>query len=416
MDKADTHMNRRKFLQTSSLPLYPVVFRGIHEPGEDEVAGKYDLVIRHGLVIDPSRDIRDYLDIAISRGKIAKVEKNISARSAGAVLNAESRIVTPGFIDIHVHVYPEVTGLGIPADPNHIKKGVPTVVDAGSAGYYTWPGFRKWVIEVSDTRIYALLNIAYHGMIAGAVGELEDLRYADPKLALQRIEENRDTIIGVKIRLTENITGTHDLKALALAREAADAARLPMMVHINDSYSPIGDILALMRSGDIMTHCYHGNRHGIIDSKGKVLPEVRAAFNRGVHFDVGHGAGSFAFRVAQKAIEQEFYPGTISSDLHRANYRGPVFDQVTTVSKFLNLGLPLEHALDLTTSRPARLFKFNEVLGTLTPGAEADVTILELREGNFEFTDSTGETRTGTQKLVPWKVVKSGVVHDCLNS
>lgn len=396
-------MDRREFLTlysgaTVSLIGSPILM-------EDK---PYDLLIKNGLVIDPSQKIHDSLDIAIKSGKVIKLAPAIASNEAREVMDVEGRIVTPGFIDIHVHVFPEATSLGIPADPNLIAKGVTTAVDAGSAGYYTWPGFRKWVIEASATRLYATLNISSQGMMAQEVGELADLRFVQPKLALQRIESNRDVILGVKIRLSRDITGDHDLQALKLAREAADAAQLPMMVHINNSYSPIRDILALMRNGDIMTHCYHGNENGILDSMGKILPEVRQAFNKGIHFDVGHGAGSFSFDVAEKALAQEFYPGTISSDLHRFNVEGTVFDQATTLSKFLHLGLSLDKVIELTTIRPVMLFKFNEQIGTLKPGAEADMTIVDLKEGTFTFTDSKKSDRIGHQKLVPWKTIKGG--------
>lgn len=399
-------MTRREFLSVATAAGAGV--QNSSSPGDTQL---YDSLIKNGLVIDPAQKIHEKLDVAISKGKIIKLAPFIPESQAKQVLYVDGRIVTPGFIDIHVHVFPEATYLGIPADPHHIAKGVTTVVDAGSAGYYTWPGFRKWVIEVSATRIYALLNISSQGMMAREVGELADLRFVNPKLALERIEKNRDVILGVKIRLTERITGDHDLKALALAREAADAAHLPMMVHINDPCSPIKDIFDIMRKGDIMTHCYHGNDGGILDAKEKILPEVRTAFNRGIHFDVGHGNGSFSFDVAEKALKQEFLPGTISSDLHKMNYQGPVFDQVTTVTKFLNLGLSLDKVIELTTSRPARLFKFNEQIGTLKPGAEADITILDLHYGNFIFSDSKRHTRTGNQKLKSWVTIKGGKIY-----
>ncbi|MFC1694082.1 amidohydrolase/deacetylase family metallohydrolase [Candidatus Latescibacterota bacterium] len=371
----------------------------------------YDLLVINGIVIDPSQNIHEPLDVACKDGKIAILAPSLPSSDAREVLDAAGKIVAPGFIDIHVHVFPESTGLGIPADPNHIAKGVPTVIDAGSAGYYTWPGFRKWIIEVSATRIYSLINISYKGMMSGEIGELADIRYANPKLALECIEQNRDVILGVKIRLSRGLTGDRDIELLVRAREAAEAARLPMMVHIGGPYSPIGKIFNLMRKGDIMTHMYCGGYHGILNEEGKVVSAARKAFNKGIHFDVGHGRGGFSFAVAEQAIAQEFLPGTISSDLHKFNVDGPVYDQATTLSKFMLLGYSLDKVIELTTHRPAKLFKFNEQIGTLQPGAEADITILEQKEGIFEFTDSRDDTRTGEQKLIPWKTIKGGRIY-----
>jgi dihydroorotase len=375
-------------------------------------AALYDLLVRGGRVVDPSQNLFDDRDITITAGRIVQVGVGIPESEARQVLNAKGKIVTPGLIDVHVHVYDGVAPLGIPADPNCIAKGVTTVVDAGSAGAHTFPGLRKYVIKAVDTRVYALLNIAVVGQSTyspdNPFGELLDLRYANPRLTIRTIEQNRDTILGVKIRLTRNLAGDHDLRALALAREAADAVKLPLMVHIGGSYSPLQEILAMLEPGDVITHSFRGRDGGILDDKDRVLPEVRAAVDRGVHLDVGHGAGSFSFDTAEKAFRQNLLPGTISSDLHQYNLNGPVFDLATTLSKFLYLGLTLPQVIERATANAARLFAFPQGLGTLRPGAEADVAVFSLEEGNFEFVDSLGARRTGHQKLVPVATVKSG--------
>jgi dihydroorotase len=376
---------------------------------------RYDLLIRGGRVIDPSQKLSGERDIAISGRKIARVQPGIAENEARHVLDARGKIVTPGLIDIHVHVYDGVAPLGIPADPNCIAKGVTTVVDAGSAGANTFPGLRKYVINVVDTRVYALLNISVIGQSSFAednpAGELLDLRYANPKLAIKTIEQNRDVILGVKVRLTRNIAGDHDLEALRLAREAADAVRLPLMVHIGGTYSPVRDILALLKKGDVVTHCFRGAPGGILDDAGRVLPEVRAAVTRGVHLDVGHGAGSFSFDTAEKALKQELLPGTISSDVHQFNVNGPVFDLATTLSKFLHLGLTIEQVIERATANPASTFGFPKGLGTLREGSEADVAVFSLAEGNFELADSLGAKRTAHRKLAPVATVKSGKIY-----
>lgn len=238
-----------------------------------------------------------------------------------------------------------------------------------------------------------------------------DLRYANPKLALRTIEQNRDVIVGVKVRLSRNIAGAHDLQALGLAKEAAAAAGLPVMVHIGDTHSPLKDILAMLGKGDVITHSFHGREGGILDARGRVLPEVQRAVARGVHLDVGHGAGSFSFRIAEGALRQGVLPGTISSDVHQFNVNGPVFDLATTLSKFLHLGLTLEQVIERATTNPANTFGFPRGLGTLREGAEADVAVFSLREGDFPFVDALGERRIGHQKLIPVATVKAGRIY-----
>jgi dihydroorotase len=305
-----------------------------------------------------------------------------------------------------------VAPLAIPADPNCVAKGVTTVLDAGSAGAHTFPGFRRYVIDIAQTRVRALLNISVVGQSTHSPdnphGELLDLRYANPGLAVRTIERHRDVILGIKIRLSRDIAGDNDLKALHLAREAADAVKLPMMVHIGDTHTPLLDILPVLRGGDVITHCFHGREGGILDERGRILPAVRTAVGRGVHLDVGHGAGSFLFEVAEKALAQDLLPGTISSDLHQFNIHGPVFDLATTLSKFLLLGLTLEQVIARVTTHPAQTFGFEAGLGTLREGAEADVSVFALQEGDFTFTDSLGRRRVGHRKLSPVATVKSG--------
>jgi dihydroorotase len=405
--------SRRQFLKETAVG--PAV--GLSRPaqGARQAPPRYDLLIRGGRVIDPSQRLSEERDIAISGHQVAQLAPRIDESEARRVLNARGMIVTPGLIDIHVHVYDGVAPLGIPADPTCIAKGVTTAVDAGSAGAHTFPGLRKYVINMADTRIYVLLNISVVGQSTLSTdnpwGELLDLRYANPKLAIRTIEQNRDVILGVKIRLTRNITGDHDLKALGLAREAADAVRLPLMVHIGGSFSPLPKILAMMKKGDIITHSFRGGEGGILDGRDRVLPEVRAAIAGGVHMDIGHGAGSFSFDTAEKALRQEVLPGTISSDVHQFNVGGPVFDLATTLSKFLHLGLSLEQVIERATANPAAVFGFANGLGTLRPGAEADAAVFSLTEGNFEFTDSLGAKRKGRQKLVPVATVKGGKIY-----
>lgn len=413
------HLTRRQLLKhtAAGVSLVCKLAPGWREllASQSQSSASYDLLVKGGRVIDPSQGLSEERDIAISGTRIARVTAGIAETEARKVLNARGKIVTPGLIDIHVHVYDGVAPLGIPADPNCIAKGVTTVVDAGSAGAHTFPGLRKYVINVADTRVYALLNISIVGQSTFSPenphGELLDLRYANPKLAIRTIEQNRDVILGVKVRLSKPIAADHDLAALGLAREAADAVQLPLMVHIGGTRSPLKDILSMLKKGDVITHSFHGGENGILDPKGRVLSEVRSAVERGVHLDVGHGAGSFSFDIAEKALKQELLPGTISSDVHQYNVNGPVFDLATTLSKFLHLGLTPDQVIERAATNPAHVFGFPKGLGTLREGAEADLALFSLSEGKFEFVDALKQKRIGERKLVPIATVKAGRIY-----
>ena len=375
----------------------------------------FDLVVKGGKVVDPAQRLSAARDIGIRNGRVAAIEESIAEARAAQVLDARGKVVTPRLIDVHVHVYDGVAPLGIPADPNCIAKGVTTVVDAGSAGAHTFPGFRRNVISVVDTRVFALLNISVIGQSTysqdNPYGELLNLEYANPKLAIRTIEQNRDVILGVKVRLSRPIAGQNDLQALKLAKEAASAVRLPLMVHIGDTHTPLPVILAELTQGDVVTHSFRGGNGGILDDRGNVLKEVRTAIAGGVHLDVGHGAGSFSFDTAEKALKQDVVPGTISSDVHQFNVNGPVFDLATTLSKFLHLGLTLDDVIQRASTNAANLFGFPRGLGTLKVGAEADVALFSLVEGDFQFEDALKQTRLGHRKLVPVATVKAGRIY-----
>lgn len=371
----------------------------------------YDLVIRGGRVIDPAQGLDAARDVAIRQGKIAAVEADIPARQARDVVDARGKIVTPGLIDLHTHVFPNVGPYGIEPDPYCLGRGVTSVIDAGTSGALTFAAFRHCTIEHAATRIRALLHVVAIGMVAGStpnMGELEDLRYCVPAMAVKVANENRDLIVGFKIRFSEQYTGSNDYEGMKRARAAADEAGLPLMIHIGGSYTPLEQFLALMKKGDVVTHSFNGHPHGLLDASGRLLPEVVEARRRGVLFDVGHGAGSFSFAVMEKCLAQGFTPDTISSDLYSANIKGPVYDLPTTLGKFLLLGMSLPEVVKRSTVNAARVFNFAAEIGTLKPGAEGDVSVFELRQGEFTFTDSEHQTRTGRQKLVPVVTVRGG--------
>jgi dihydroorotase len=378
------------------------------------MAPRYDLLLAGGTLLDPGAGVRTATNIAFRDGVVAAIDPGLRHADAAETVDCAGRLVAPGMIDLHVHVFYGVSHYGIEPDPNCVAKGVTTAVDAGSAGADTFPGFRKYVIDVAATRLFARLNISSQGMLTAAVGELDDLRYASVPKAIATIEQHRDVILGVKVRLTRRQIVSRDagMKPLYLAREAADAVRLPIMVHPQEAWcESLDDILAVMRGGDMLTHCFHGQSHGILDDRGNVRRSVREAMERGVIFDVGHGRGSFSWRVAERALAQGVQPQTISSDLHAYNVNGPAFDLATTVSKFLHLGLALEDALRKVTATPAETLGMADRIGTLRVGAWGDAVAFEVQEGRWNLVDSHGEVRVGRHRIVPKTVVRGGRVY-----
>jgi dihydroorotase len=383
----------------------------------------FDVIVRGGRVVDPSQDLDTIADVAIRGPRIAAIGTDLVNQGVrGEVVDARGLLVTPGWLDLHTHVYWGGAPLGVEADPNCIRRGVTTAVDAGTAGASTFPGFKRYVIDVSATRVMAMLNISMIGMAsdqgarADAIGELEDIRLAAVDRAVEIARDYAEAITGIKVRLSTAQTG-HDperaREALRRAREAADAIGKPVMVHIGLSAISLDDIVASLIRGDIVTHVYHGHTEGVLDEAGRVRPSVRAAVDRGVNFDVGHGRGAFNWRVARAALDQGLLPGTISSDIHIWNVAGPVYDLATTASKLLHLGLPLPAVVRRVTTTPAACIGRAGELGTLAPGAAADVSVFRLAEGEWTFRDSSLQEETGSVRLEPVAVVRAGRVFGC---
>src|SRR5262245_5873869 len=253
------------------------------------------MLIRGGIVVDPGQGWHGRRDVRLDVDRIIELGDGLTPWPGEDVVDARDRLVLPGLVDLHVHVFWGASDYGIEPDPHCLGTGVTTVVDAGSAGAHTFAAFRRYVIEVSATRIVPFLNIGATGMISPAVGELEELRHIDKAAALRAIDAHRDLIRGIKVRLSRDLVGANAAVALRTAREAGDAAGLPIMVHVGDTPITLAAILDELRAGDVITHCYHGREEGILDGRGTVTPAVRRAAARGVRFDVGHGKGSFSF-------------------------------------------------------------------------------------------------------------------------
>ncbi len=370
----------------------------------------YDLVLAGGTVIDPVSGLHDRRDVGIAGGRITAIEPSISGGDATDVIDATDAYVMPGPIDLHVHVYPGVADLSVEPDPTCLARGVTTVVDGGSSGANTFPGFRRYVIEPSRGRILAFLNISLLGQVDTMLGELHDLRFADPERAAKVALAHPDVIVGFKVRLSEILAGPNGLIGLERAIEAGRATGLPVMSHIGGTPFDTEEALAIMRPGDIVTHAFTGWRPGaIVDDGGRLVAGAREARERGVRFDVGHGQGSFTWAVAETAMADGFRPDTISTDLHRFNIASPVHDLATTMSKFLLLGLAMDEVVAMVTSASATsLGPAGAGIGTLAVGAEADVTVLRLEEGRIALMDSAGATRDADRRLVPVAVVRAG--------
>jgi dihydroorotase len=344
------------------------------------------------------------VDVGTRDGKIAAVGAKIPASSANEIIDASGRLVVPGLIDVHLHARDaELPPSAI------LALGVTSMVDAGSRGADNV----DQLIEIARTapnRVRILLNIARLGNTPNGRGEfLDSIEPADVPKARAAVQKHRDWIVGIKARLSRGITADRDLEVLRRAVQVAGPFKIPIMIHMGDTGSPLPQILALMRPGDIVSHMYAPTPHGIMDEHGKILPEVRAARRRGIRFDFGNGLNEhWNWDMAQSGLRQGFPPDTISSDLTIAGRTDQVIDLPNVVSKFLLMGMPLNQAIACVTTNAARSFREFNAYGTLRVGAPADVTVLELMQGNFSFVDNYKNVRMGTQKLVTRAVVMGG--------
>ena len=365
----------------------------------DRAGGQqYDVVITGGHVIDPANGVSRVTGLAIRDGVVAHVGDDIDAAQGRQHIDATGQLVTPGLVDLHTHVYWGVTYWGIEADPVAARTGVTTWLDVGSAGGYTFPGFREYVAEQSRARVYALLNLSSIGLVA-PTWELANPDYLDLDLAAGIVERNRDIILGIKARIDSRTTRGTGILPMERARELADRVGLPLMTHIGTSPPSLAEVAAYLRPGDILTHCFTGQDMRIVGDDGKVDPAIKALKDQGLILDVGHGTGSFSYAVAEAMLDQGIPPDVISSDIHQMAIQGPMFDLPTTLSKFINLGMPLEDVIACATVNAARAIGLNH-LGRIGVGDVADIAIFRVEEGEFEFHDIAMDERRGSKLLV----------------
>ena len=370
----------------------------------------YDVLLKGGHVIDAKNKINAPMDVAVTGGKIARVAPDIPAAQARKTIDIAGLTVAPGFIDIHVHVYPRPENTSMSRDSSvqpdafSFRSGVTTVVDAGTSGWRTFPDFRRRVIDKAQTRVLALLNIAGVGM---GTGNEDDLAELDADAAVKMAKANADVIVGFKSAHFAG-PGWESIEAAAKAGKAVDKPVMVDFGYLNQVRNLSTLLLDKLRAGDIYTHCYSGHREELLET-GKVNPVMTGGRKRGIFFDIGHGSGSFYWYVAVPAYEQSFYPDSISTDLHISSMNSGMKDMTNVMSKMLNLGSPLDQVIQMSTWNPAREIKRPE-LGHLDVGAEADVAVVRVERGKFGFIDSAGAANTGDRMIVAELTLRKGRV------
>ena len=371
----------------------------------------FDLILRGGRVVDPSQKLDAVTDVAFADGKVALIGNALKAERGTEVRDVSGYIVTPGLIDLHTHVYWGGTSIGIDAEEFCRTSGVTTAVDTGSAGPGNFAGFRRHVIEPSQVRILAYLHVSHAGIYAYShrvmVGESEEIRLMNPIDAAEVAEANRDLIVGIKVRVGRNSSGTSGIVPLEISLEVAEAVGMPLMAHIDHPPPSYEEVVSRLRPGDVLTHAFRPFPNSPATAQGTVKKVVLEARERGVLFDIGHGKGSFAFKTARAMLANGFYPDTISSDVHILCINGPAFDQVTTMSKFLCMGMSLPDVVAASTVNAAMALRRPE-LGSLKPGSVGDATMISIKEGRFDYVDVVGEHLIGERKIVSEGVVIRG--------
>ena len=371
---------------------------------------RYDLLLRGGHLIDPASGVNDRRDVAFSMGRVAAVDSSIPSEACREVVDVSGLYVVPGLVDLHAHAFLAGHNLGIETDDACRSSGVTTLCDAGSTGASNLTGLREYVMARSETRVLAFLHIAAIGLVDLDVGEHCLLEYSDPDLAIGVGREHRDVVLGIKVREQVEVVGAHGLEPLRRGLVAAEALGLPVIVHINNPPTEYAEVLALLRPGDIVSHFLHGRGSGILDERGWIKVAVWEARRRGIVFDVAHGRSHVNFPIVRRALEQGFYPDTISSDLTRGGRAGVVKDLPTTLSKFLNLGMPLADVVAASTAAPAKAIGRSGELGTLRIGAPGDAAVFALEAGCFTYDDTDGNRIEGARRWAPRVTVRSGRV------
>ena len=375
----------------------------------------YDLLIKGGTVIDPSQNINGANDVAVEDGRIARVAPDIPAEEASRVVEVKGLIVTPGLIDLHTHVYDGVNGNGVEADLGGVRAGVTTMVDAGSSGCDTFGGFPRHIIPNNATEIIPFLHICRTGL--ATTPDIFSPASIDLDRTIQVVEQNRDTIYGIKARMVSPALEIMGMEMPRMAKRAAVEAGVKLMVHIGDTEKRydekvIHQLLPILEEGDIVTHLFTANPGGVIDSEGKLVPEAREAQERGVWLDTAHGRMNFSFDVGQRVLDQGLMPHCISTDLTLPGRQLTVHSMTEMMTRFLAMEFTLEQVVEMCTLNPARALGQEDRIGSLAVGHQADISVLDMTEGDWVVYDVVGDSRKTEKAVVPVLTVKRGEVYE----
>src|ERR1044071_3106038 len=372
----------------------------------------FDLLLAGGTVLNPATGLNAKLDVGIADQRVAAIEADLPRTNVTRLLDVTGCYVTPGLIDFHVHSYWGVNPYGCNLDQLCLATGVTTTMDAGSSGPVNFPGFEKFIHQPSRTRMLAFVALAQHGVL-NQPGELLNIGFADPDGAAQTVADHHGIAVGIKLRLHKKAIGENSREALKLAIRTGEATGTPIMVHIGDTALSMAEIAETLRPGDIITHCYTPQKPSIIDERGKLLPQVRRAKERGVIFDVGHAGGHFDFDLVQRAMGEGIVPDVISSDLHGRLKQpgfGIVGDLPNVMTKFLRLGVDLERVVATCTSQPAQVVGWQDRIGSLDVGREADIAVLQIVNEPVKLRDSVGGEITAGKRIVPRWTIRAGSI------
>ena len=379
-----------------------------------------DFILRRGRVIDPAGGRDGIFDIRVRRGKLDAIGVDLAPDGA-TVIDVKDHLVTPGLIDVHLHLMKGLGAFGVDPDIFGVGSGVTTVVDAGSAGHTLLNVFRNYVTASAKTRVLNYINLSTLGGVSGpGYSILADPRLIDEAKIEQAVEANRDIIVGIKIMATGGALGAQGLKPLERARKLGDALKLPLLVHIGESWTKdaapvhVGDVLKYLRAGDIVTHMFTVHPGGLLDGNGKLWPQVRDAKQSGVLMDVGHGLHNLNFDVARKVLDQGMHPDGVSTDGHRGNRAGPVYDLPTTMAKLMALGFSLNQVIEMATINAANLLGRTGELGMLTLGHPAELSVLKLEERDWKAVDSQKGTIPAHQTITPVYAIRGEMIYETI--
>jgi dihydroorotase len=380
------------------------------------------LLLKGGRLLDPGAGRDGRLDVLIRDGRVESIGQDIPA-GAATVLDVVGLLIVPGLIDVHLHLMNGLGAFGADPDVFGVGSGVTTVVDAGSTGHSLLPVFRRYIAEPANTRVLAYVNLSTLGSVAGAgYSTLADPLLIDEERIEQAVEANRDMIVGIKVMATGAALGAGGLEPLSRARRLAENLGLPILVHIGESWSksaeppPIGEVLAFLKPRDVVTHMFTAHPGGLLDPNGRLWPEVREARDSGVLFDVGHGLHNLNFDVARRVLDQGLKPDAVSTDGHRGNRSGPVYDLPTTMAKLIALGFSLREVVAMATVNAARLLGRSNDLGSIRLGGVAEISVLKIEDREWEAVDSQKGKLPARQALAPVFAIRGEAVYEPLPS